>query len=190
MRLRLAFSGLLAAMPAAAFADGGMPQMDFHNPLTVDQIVWMVVILMALYVALASWGLPQIGAVLENRAGIIRRDLDAAHAAKAAADAAVKALEQTMQSARVRAQAEIAEAVAAAKAKAKAEAAAATARLEAQLAESEAQIAAARQTAMAAIKPVATDAATAILSRLTGAAPSPSALSHEIDAALALREAA
>jgi F-type H+-transporting ATPase subunit b len=190
MRLSLAFAGLLAAMPAAAFADGGMPQMDFHNPLTVDQIVWMVVILVALYVALAGWGLPQIGAVLETRAGIIRRDLDAAQAAKAAADAAVKALDQTLQNARARAQSEIADAVAAAKAQAKAQADAATARLDAQLADSEAQIALARQTAMEAVKPVAMDAAAAILSRLTGTAPSPAALTHEIDTVLALRDAA
>jgi F-type H+-transporting ATPase subunit b len=104
----------------------------------------MVVIMVALYLVLARWGLPEMGAVLENRAALIARDLAAARAAKKEADKAVAALNATMKQARAAAQSEIAAAVAEAKTKALQEAAAASARLQAQLADSEAQIEAAR----------------------------------------------
>ncbi len=167
-----------------------MPQMDFHNPLTTTQVGWMVVILVVLYFTLSRWGLPQMGAVLENRAAVIARDLNAARAAKAEADRAVAALNATMKQARAQAQSEIANAIAEAKAKAMSEAAAAAARLDAQLAASEAQIATARQAAMAAIKPVAEDAAQTILARLTGQTADPDAVARQVDASISARAAA
>ncbi len=182
---------ILASMvPAAALADGTMPQMDFHNPLTTSQVLWMVVIMVALYLVLARWGLPEMGAVLENRAALIARDLAAARAAKKEADEAVKALNATMKQARAAAQSEIAAAVAEAKTKALQEAAAASARLQAQLAESEAQIEAARQAALAAIKPVAEEAARTMLARLTGRPADPAAVANEVDATISARQAA
>jgi F-type H+-transporting ATPase subunit b len=60
-----------ATAPALALAGQTMPQMDFHNPLTVDQVWWMAVILVVLYVTLSRWGLPQIGKVLVTRASVI-----------------------------------------------------------------------------------------------------------------------
>ncbi len=182
---------ILASMvPAAALADGTMPQMDFHNPLTTSQVLWMVVIMVALYLVLARWGLPEMGAVLENRAALIARDLAAARAAKKEADEAVKALNATMKQARAAAQSEIAAAVAEAKTKALQEAAAASARLQAQLADSEAQIEAARQAALAAIKPVAEEAARTMLARLTGRPADPAAVANEVDATISARQAA
>ncbi len=189
MRLSAALPFLFAVSPTAAMAEGTMPQMDFGNPLTSAQVLWMVVILVALYLLLARWGLPKMGAVLENRAAVIARDLQAAREAKTAADRAVRALTRTMSEARAKAHAEIAEAVAAAKAQAAAEAATANARLDARLAEAEARIFQARGAAMAALKPVAGQAATAMLARLTGAAPDQAALAPRIDAALAARQA-
>jgi F-type H+-transporting ATPase subunit b len=187
---RTAFAFALSLTPAAAFAGGTMPQMDFRNPLTTDQIGWMVVILVVLYFTLSRWGLPQIGAVLAHRAATIAKDLEAARAAKAEADKAVAQLNKTMNDARNAAQAEIAEAVRAAKASARENALALAAKLEAQLAESEAQIAAARNAALAAIKPVAADTAAVMLARLTGETPDAAALSGQIDAALAGLKAA
>jgi F-type H+-transporting ATPase subunit b len=182
---------LVAIMvPAAALADGTMPQMDFHNPLTITQVGWMVVIMVALYLVLARWGLPEMGAVLENRAALIARDLAAARAAKKEADKAVAALNATMKQARAAAQSEIAAAVAEAKTKALQEAAAASARLQAQLADSEAQIEAARQAALAAIKPVAEEAVQTMLARLTGRTADPAAVASEVDATISARQAA
>ena len=188
--IRTAFIFALAMSPTAALAEGTMPQMDFSNPLTTWQVVWMVVILVALYIILSRWGLPQIGAVLENRATTISRDLEAARAAKAEADKAVAALNATMKKAREAAQADIAKAESEAKAKALADAKVLAAKLDAQLAYSEKQIAESRAAALAAIKPVAEAASAEILRRLTAETPDHGILSPQIDTALAARKAA
>ena len=187
---QLSIALLLALAPSAAFADGEMPQMDFANPLTLDQVGWMAVILVVLYLLLSRWGLPQMGKVLENRAAVIARDLAAARAAKQEADRAVALLTATLASARANAQAEVAKAVADAKAEATAKAATLNAALDAKLAEAEVRINAARNAAMAAIKPVAAEAAGSMLVKLTGSAPAHDELIRRVDDALAMRKAA
>jgi F-type H+-transporting ATPase subunit b len=186
---KLSTAALLVMAPSAALADT-MPQMDFHNPLTLDQVGWMAVILVVLYLLLSRWGLPEIGKVLENRAAVIARDLSAARAAKHEADQAVAALNATISQARAAAQAEVAKAVTDAKARASAEGAALAASLEAKLAAAEAQIATARAAALAAIKPVAAEAARTILLKLTGTQPAEDQLASRLDAALAARKVA
>jgi F-type H+-transporting ATPase subunit b len=186
---KLGTATALALLPSAALADK-MPQMDFANPLTGDQVGWMVVILLVLYFTLSRWGVPQIGKVLEDRAAVIARDLAAARAAKIEADKAVAALNATIAQARNAAQAEVAKAVADAKAKAAMEAATLAAALETKLAEAEAQIATARAAALAAIRPVAASAASTILLKLTGSAPAEDQLAPRLDAALAARKVA
>jgi F-type H+-transporting ATPase subunit b len=187
---RAAIALAFACCPAAAMAQSNMPQMDFSNPLTTSQVVWMAIIMVALYLLLSRWGLPEIGKVLEHRAKTIETDLETARAAKVEADRAVAELNRTMKHARDAAKAEIAKAVAEAKAKALAEAEALKARLDAQLDESEAQITKAREAALAAIKPVAATAAAEILQRLTGRAPDAAALTPQIEAAYTARQAA
>ncbi len=187
---KLAFALALSMVPAAAMAEGTMPQMDFQNPLTKSQVEWMAVILVVLYLVLSRWGLPQIGNVLENRERHIASDLEAAHAAKAEADRAVAELNATMKQARDKAQADIAKAEAESKAKAFADAKVLNDKLDAQLAYSENQISEARNAALAAIKPVAADVAATLMVRLTGKAPSEATLTPEIDAALLARKAA
>ena len=98
-------------------------------------------------------------------------------------------LNKTMKEARAAAQSQLAAAVAEAKAKALTESQALAVKLEAQLEDSEAQIAKAREAALAAIRPVAADAATEILLRLTGQKPAPVALTPAIDAAYAAQAA-
>jgi F-type H+-transporting ATPase subunit b len=187
--MRFLTTFLLLVLPGFALADT-MPQMDFHNPLTFYQVGWMVVILVMLYFVLSGWGLPAVGKVLEHRARVIARDLEAARAAKAEADQAVAALNQTMAQARARAQGEVAEMIAKAKSRAAANAATLAARLEKNLSEAEARIAEARAQAMAALKPIATEAAVAMLARLTGAAPDTGTIETRVDAALAAHEPA
>ncbi len=186
---RIAAIALLSLSPAAAMA-GTMPQMDFANPLTSYQVLWMVVILVVLYLLLARWGLPEMGKVLANRATVIAQDLAAARAAKITADQAVAELNATMSRARNTAGAQVAQAVAQAKADATAQAVALAAALDQKLAESEARITVARSAAMAAIKPVAAEAAASILQKLTGSAPGADILGQRVDDALAARKAA
>jgi F-type H+-transporting ATPase subunit b len=187
---RLGLAAALCLCPAASFAASNMPQMDFSNPLTTSQVVWMVIILVVLYRTLSRWALPELGKVLKNRAEVIEADLNTARAAKAEADKAVAELNRTMKEARDRAQAEIAAAIAEAKAKALQQSQELNARLDAQLEQSEAQIAQARKTALAAIKPVAADAAAEILTRLTGKTATQAQIAPAVDAAYDTREAA
>ena len=44
-----------------------MPQLDFANPLTIAQIVWLAIIFFTLYLLLSRWALPQVAEVLEVR---------------------------------------------------------------------------------------------------------------------------
>lgn len=181
-------STAMAAAPAGE-KKGGMPQLDFANPLTVSQVVWLAIIFVVLYLLLSRWALPQVGAVLEMRANRIQADLEAAQAAKSQADAAVAELTAATREAQATAQAEIAGAVATAKDAAAAQAATLNARLEAQLADAEQRINAARTSAMGALRSVATDTASAVVSRLVGSAPAADAVERAVDGALAARRA-
>jgi F-type H+-transporting ATPase subunit b len=165
----------------------GMPQLDFKNPLTISQVVWLAIIFAILYQMLAHWALPQVAAVLEARAVAIGRDLDAAHQAKAESDAAVANLTAATQQAQAAAQAEIASAVAAAKEIAATQSVALHARLDAQLAEAEQRIDAARVAAMGALRQVATETATVMVTRLTGRAAAAGTVEAAVDDALAAR---
>jgi len=61
------------------------------------------------------------------------------------------------------------------------------ARLEKQLADSEAQIASARASAMSALRQVATETASTVVARLTGVSPDATRLNGAINSALAAR---
>jgi F-type H+-transporting ATPase subunit b len=176
----------LSLVPAVAMAEG-MPQLDFANPLTTWQVYWGAVIFIALYVLLSRVGLPKVGAVLQERAAHIASDLQAAQAQKAQADAAVAELTATIQRSRAEAQAQINQAVDQAKGEAASQAATLNARLEQQLQAAEARINEARGAAMSALHQVATDTATMMIARLTGAAPDPRRVDGAVAAALTAR---
>lgn len=185
----LAGMGLLSVADAAE-KKGGMPQLDFvGNPLTTSQVVWMAIIVVVLYLLLSRWALPQVAAVLEQRASRIQSDLAAAQTAKTSADAAVAELTATTRQAQATAQAEIASAVATANEAAASQAATLNARLEKQLTEAEQRITAARTAAMGALRNVATDTAAAVVTRLVGSAPAAASVEQAVDAALAARRA-
>ena len=63
-----------------------MPQLDFGNPLTVAQVVWMFLIFGALYLMLANWALPMVGEVIDSREQRVLADLDSARLSKEQAD--------------------------------------------------------------------------------------------------------
>ena len=78
---RAGLAAVLLSLPdAARAAEGGMPQLDFGNPLTVSQVVWGAVIFLALYLVFANWGLPLVASVLDERDARINGDLDVARA--------------------------------------------------------------------------------------------------------------
>lgn len=180
---------LLAALllvPAAAHAEG-MPQLDFANPLTTSQVLWLAIIFAVLYVLTSRFALPKVVAVLEERATHIARDLESAQAAKSKSDASVTEVTEATAKARAEAQAAINAALDQAKAAAAKQTAELNERLERQLVESEAQIAAARNAAMGALRQVATETASTMIARLTGTAPDNAALDRAIGRQLAAR---
>lgn len=197
--------GLLALLPAVALAavpapsanpariphptattptGGGMPQLNFHNPLTLDQVGWMIVIFAILYLLLWLWALPLVAKVVEGRAASIKSDLEAAQQAKAEADATVLELTRATREAHAAAQARIAEAVGRAKSEAAEQARVATERLDAQLGEAEARIGQARQAAMGALRDVARETTEAIVARLIGRPAAPAALDTAVGNAM------
>jgi F-type H+-transporting ATPase subunit b len=164
-----------------------MPQLDFSNPLTLAQVVWMAIIFGALYYVLARYSLPQVSGVLENRAERINGDLDSARAAKAQSDAAVTEITEAGRRAAAEGQASISQAVAQAKAEAAEQTRAADEQLNQQLAEAEGRIRAARTQAMGALRQVATETAAVVVNRLTGQTVDPAAIDAAVGSAMQAR---
>ena len=164
-----------------------MPQLDFSNPLTLAQVVWMAIIFGALYYVLARYALPQVSKVLEDRAERINGDLDSARAAKAQSDAAAAEITEAGRRAATEAQAGISQAVAGAKAEAAEQARTADERLNQQLAEAEGRIRAARAQAMGALRQVAAETAAVVVNRLTGQTADAAAIDAAVGSAMQAR---
>lgn len=164
-----------------------MPQLDFANPLTIAQVVWMFIIFAALYLALRNWALPAVGSVIEERRAKIAGDLDGARQAKQAADQAAAEVAERSRAASSEAQAQIAQAVAQAKAEAAERSRIDTEALERQLQAAEHRIGAARRDAMGALRQVAADTTVAMIGRLTGSEPERGRAEAAVGAAAAAR---
>lgn len=142
----------------------GMPQLDFST--WPNQIFWLLVTLVVIYLVLSKIALPRIGAVLADRKSTITNDLAAAEELKQKAVAAEKAYNDALANART----EAAKIVAQAKAEIQKDLDAATAKADAEIAakaaESEKSIAEIRDGAAAAVSEVAKDVATALVAAL------------------------
>jgi F-type H+-transporting ATPase subunit b len=157
---------------AAGAAHGGeavgMPQLDFST--WPNQIFWLAVALVAIFLILNRIALPRIAAVLAERSGTIVNDLAAAEELKARALEAEKSYNEALAAAR----AEAGKIAARARAEIQADLDAATAQADAQIAErtaaSEATIAAIRAGALESVAEVATEVAAEIVSALGGKA--------------------
>jgi F-type H+-transporting ATPase subunit b len=146
----------------------GMPQLDFST--WPNQIFWLLVTLVVIYLVLSRIALPRIGAVLADRKGTITNDLAAADELKQKAVEAEKAYNEALATAR----SEAAKIVAAAKAEIQKDLDAATARADAEIAaktaESEKTIGAIRDGAATAVAEVARDTAGELVAALGGSA--------------------
>jgi F-type H+-transporting ATPase subunit b len=149
-----------------------------------SQLVWLVLTFAILYALMAKVALPRIGGIIEDRQKRIADDVAAAGKLKAESEAAVAAYEQALAEARARAQVIANET----RDKQTAEADASRKTLEDQLnvklAAAEKTIASTKQAAMAEVRGIATDAAKAIVERLTGKAPADAAVASAVDTAL------
>jgi len=151
---------------ATEAATPGMPQLDFST--FGNQIFWLVVTLVVIYLILSRVALPRIAGVLAERSGTISNDLAAAEELEAKAVAAEEAYNQALSDAR----AEAAKIVASTKADMKAELDAAIAKADAEIsqktAESEKVISEIRATALESVEEVAKNTAMALVSALGG----------------------
>lgn len=156
-----------AAAQQAADA-GGMPQLNFANPLTIAQVVWFFILFGGFVMIATLFLLPPVQAVLEDRRARIAADLDAARDARAQAEAAEAGHRDSTARARAEAQASVAAAVKAAQGEAQGRAETLAATLNARIEEAETRIGRARDAAMGALREAATDATEAVVKRLSG----------------------
>ena len=149
------------------------------------QLFWLAITFGALYWLMSKIALPRVGAILEERADTISRDLDNAAQMQAKAEETAKAYETALTEARKNAQA-IAQASRDAGAKASDERRhAVEAELSAKLSKAEATIAATKTSAMTKVRGLGSEVAIAIVTKLTGQAPSATEASEAVDQVLA-----
>jgi len=161
---------------------GGFP--PFESSTFASQLVSLVIAFVALYLIVSRIALPRVGAVIDARQNRIEGDLAEAQKLKDESEAALKAYESDLASARAKAQAIGAETREKLNAASEAERKTLEDRLAARLADAEKTIAATRATAMSNVRGIAADAASAIVQRLTGATPDGSTVASAVDASL------
>ena len=151
---------------AANDATSGMPQLDFST--FGNQIFWLIVTLVIIYLILSRVALPRIAAVLAERSGTISNDIAAAEDLKAKAVAAEEVYNKALTDAR----AEAAKIIATTKIDIKAELDAAIVKADAEIsqkaADSEKVINDIRKTALESVEEVAKNTAMALVSALGG----------------------
>lgn len=146
----------------------GMPQLDFTA--FPNQIFWLVVALVAIYLILSRTALPRIAAVLAERRGTITNDIAAAEDLKAKAQEAEAAYDKALIDARAEAQNIVAKAKADIQGDLDQAIAKADAEIAAKSAESEKAIAEIRASALENVKEVAKDTAKEIVIAMGGKA--------------------
>ena len=147
-----------------AAESAGMPQLDFST--FPNQIFWLVVTLVVIYLVLSKIALPRIASVLAERQGTITNDIAAAEELKAKAAEAEAAYEKALADARVEAGRIAAEAKAEMQAEVAEAMKKADAEIAARTAESEKRIDEIRAGAVEAVRSVAKDTAKEVVAAL------------------------
>lgn len=142
----------------------GMPQLNFDH--WGNQIFWLIVTLVVIYLILSRVALPRISSVLAERAGTITNDIAAAEDLKQKAIEAEAAYDKSLADARVAASKIVADTRAEIQAELDAATAKADAEISAKAAEGEKAIAAIRASALESVEAVAKDTAAAVVSGL------------------------
>jgi F-type H+-transporting ATPase subunit b len=168
-----------AAAAAAEHGSGGLPQFDPH--WWAGQMVWMLIIFGVMFLLFSKVFVPKVGGAMDAREDRISGDIGAARRLKDEADALAAAAAAETAQARAAAQKLALDAKAKAHAEAAQREALEEAKLGETLAKAETQILATRDQAMTHVRDIASDAAAAIVDKLTGAV----ATSDELSSALA-----
>ena len=156
------------SLPPAEAEASGLPQLDFS---TFDnQIFWLIVTLIAIYLILSRVALPRIASVLAERKGTITNDIAKAEELKQAALAAEEKYNKALADARAEAQEIVANTKAEIQADLDAAIVKADAEIAARAAESEKAIADIRAGAVESVGEVARDTAAELVTVLGGKA--------------------
>ncbi|MFU8883118.1 MAG: F0F1 ATP synthase subunit B' [Rhodobacterales bacterium] len=158
----------MATEPTGAATGPGMPQLDFST--FGNQIFWLLVALVVIYMILSRIALPRIGAVLAERQGTITNDIAAAESLKAKAVEAEAAYNKALADARVEANRIIEETKADIQADLNKAIAKADAEIAARAAEGEKAIAEIRASALENVTEVAKGTAKEIVAAMGGTA--------------------
>lgn len=156
----------------------------FEPSTFASQLVSFAIAFVLLYVIVSRIALPRVGGLLAERQGKIDDDLAEAQRLRDESDAALKAYESELASARTRAQAIGNETREKLTAQSDAERKALEQRLAARLEAAEASIADTRRAAMTNVRSIASDAAAAIVQHLTGLHPDAPSVEAAVDASL------
>jgi F-type H+-transporting ATPase subunit b len=167
-------------------AEGGhkAPFPPFQKDTFASQLVSLLIAFVALYLIVSKIALPRVGSLLDERQNKIEGDLAGAQTLRDESDTALKAYESELAAARSRAQAISTETREKLNAASEAERKTLEGRLSVKLAEAEKTIAATREAAMSNVRSIASDAAIAIVQRLTGLAPDRRSVNKAVDASL------
>jgi F-type H+-transporting ATPase subunit b len=160
---------------------GGFPA--FRTETFGGQILWLAITFGLLYYLMSKIALPRVQTVLDDRRHRIGADLEQAAASRSRAEEAGQAYELSLAEARAKAQAIAQETRTALTTESEVRRKGIESELAAKLAESEATIRARTESAMSNVREVATDAAGAIVERLTGRAPDRGAIETAYDRA-------
>jgi len=153
----------------------------FRKDTIASQLFWFVITFALLYLLVAKVALPRVGGIIDARRGRIAGDLASANRLKEEADAAIEAYEKALAEARGRAQLIANQMHERLNAEAEATRKRLEERLNAQLEAAERTIAATKTSAMANVRVIAIDAASAIVAQLTGASPSEAVVAGAVD---------
>jgi F-type H+-transporting ATPase subunit b len=156
----------------------------FQRETFASQLVWLVITFVLLYALVAKFALPRVGGIFAARRERVESDMARARGLREEADAALAAYEKALADAHSRGQAIASETHTKLTAEGEARRKSLEAELNAKLAEAEKAIAATKQSAMANVRSIAADAATAIVERLIGTAPAERAVAAAVDEAL------
>lgn len=169
-------------VPPSEAHGAGFPPFDAHT--FPSQLIWLAIAFGALYLLMSRIALPRIANILEERHDRIADDLEEAAKMKAESEAAAKAYEAALASARGKAQGIATETRDKLSAETEAGRKSIEAELHAKLAAAEVQIAATKTSAMANVRGIAVDAAGAIVNQLIGTVPAPQAVESAVDQAI------
>lgn len=164
---------------------GGLPQLNvIADGSYTNQLFWLLLTFVALYIIVSRLVLPRLTSVIETRDEQIRADLDKAERDRKDSEASAATVDAILGDARAKAQTIVADA----KVSVQSEMTDAIAKLDkeidARVGKAEAEVFAARDAALSEIQTVATEVAQDIVTRLTGVEADAAAVSAAVETSL------